>query len=164
MFISLSEIRLVRYICLQFRIRFQKFYEVFVIFLRIFEAYYCGRFEKTEEKRMRVRKCYAFKIVRFVLESILLRDVVVYGMSQMGREVGRGQYGVVYLCECYVGYQLCVIKFVVFFDDKYWNDLVLEFFYIRYCLCILYFDVCCISLLFVFFGRVILIDKQVFFY
>lgn len=128
---SLSEWRLAKSICAQFKERLKMSHEQFALALRQLESLHSGRLEKTEEHRLRVRKVYAPKIARYALESTSLRDLILHGMPQLGREIGRGQYGVVYACDSWAGHSPVALKSVVPPDDKHWNDLAMEFYYTR---------------------------------
>ncbi|KAG8199777.1 hypothetical protein JTE90_000870 [Oedothorax gibbosus] len=131
MLMSLSESKLARSICWQFRERLRASHEQFAASLRHLEAMHSGRLERTEEQRLKVRKLHAPKLAKFALESTSLRDIILYGMPHIGREIGRGQYGVVYSCDSWAGCSPCAIKSVVPPDDKHWNDLAMEFYYTR---------------------------------
>ncbi|GFS69497.1 hypothetical protein NPIL_611421 [Nephila pilipes] len=131
MLMSLSESRLARSICSQFRERLRASHDQFAASLRHLEAMHSGRLERTEEQRLKVRKLHAPKLAKFALESTSLRDIILYGMPHIGREIGRGQYGVVYSCDSWAGHSPCAIKSVVPPDDKHWNDLAMEFYYTR---------------------------------
>uniref|UniRef100_A0A9J8BPE3 Dual serine/threonine and tyrosine protein kinase n=1 Tax=Cyprinus carpio carpio TaxID=630221 RepID=A0A9J8BPE3_CYPCA len=95
------------------------------------EEGHTGRLERTEDLWLRVRKDHAPRLARLSLESRSLRDILLHGKPKMGRELGRGQYGVVYLCDSWGGRHPCALKSVVPPDDKHWNDLALEFHYTR---------------------------------
>ena len=127
----ISESRLAKNICSQFRTRLIRSHDAFSQSLRVLEMRHNGRLEKTEEQRMKLRKVFAPRVARCVLDSTSLRDLVLCGMPQLGREIGRGQYGVVYACDKWGGKGPCAIKSVVPPDDKHWNDLALEFYYTR---------------------------------
>ncbi|CAH1783636.1 unnamed protein product, partial [Owenia fusiformis] len=129
---SLSSARLAKSICSQIKERLKNSHDAFSSSLKQLEAKHSGRLEKTEESRLKVRKVHAPKVARLALESTSLRDIILYGMPDMGREVGRGQYGVVYSCERWAGYSPCAVKSVVPPDDKHWNDLALEFYYTKH--------------------------------
>ncbi|XP_022255837.1 dual serine/threonine and tyrosine protein kinase-like [Limulus polyphemus] len=128
---SLSDTRLARSICAQFRDRLKASHEQFLVSLQHLESLHSGRLQHTEEQRLKVKKMHAPKLARYALESTSLRDLILYGMPQIGREIGRGQYGVVYASESWHGFAPCALKSVVPPDEKHWNDLAMEFFYTR---------------------------------
>ncbi|XP_012680373.2 dual serine/threonine and tyrosine protein kinase [Clupea harengus] len=128
---SLSAAKLAKSICSQFRTRLNSSHEAFAASLRQLEEGHVGRLERTEDLWLRVRKDHAPRLARLSLESRSLRDVLLHGKPKLGRELGRGQYGVVYLCDSWGGKYPCALKSVVPPDDKHWNDLALEFHYTR---------------------------------
>uniref|UniRef100_A0A8C9WQX4 Dual serine/threonine and tyrosine protein kinase n=1 Tax=Scleropages formosus TaxID=113540 RepID=A0A8C9WQX4_SCLFO len=128
---SLSAAKLAKSICSQFRTRLNSSHDAFAASLRQLEEGHTGRLERTEDLWLRVRKEHAPRLARLSLESRSLRDVLLHGKPKLGRELGRGQYGVVYLCDSWGGHHPCALKSVVPPDDKHWNDLALEFHYTR---------------------------------
>ncbi|XP_018429540.1 PREDICTED: dual serine/threonine and tyrosine protein kinase, partial [Nanorana parkeri] len=128
---SLSASKLAKSICSQFCKRLKSSHEAFAGSLKQLEVGHSGRLEKTEDLWLKVRKEYAPRLARLSLESRSLRDVLLHGKPKLGRELGRGQYGVVYLCDSWGGHFPCALKSVVPPDDKHWNDLALEFHYMR---------------------------------
>ncbi|XP_057364454.1 dual serine/threonine and tyrosine protein kinase-like isoform X1 [Daphnia carinata] len=132
---SLSDNRLARVICSQFRDRLRQAHVAFLDSLRELESVHTGRLEKNEELFLRLRKILVPRVARLALESTSLKDMILFGMPQLGRELGRGQYGVVYSCDSWGPVAergiRCAVKSVVPPDDKHWNDLAMEFHYSR---------------------------------
>ncbi|XP_055342706.1 dual serine/threonine and tyrosine protein kinase-like isoform X2 [Paramacrobiotus metropolitanus] len=131
MMTSLSSTKLAKNICSQFRERLRHAHELFLLSIRQLECKHADRLEKMEQKRLKVRRLHAPKVSKLALESASAKDLICHGMPKLGREIGRGQYGVVYACESWAGYAPCAVKSVVPPDDKHWNDLAMEFYYTR---------------------------------
>ncbi|XP_076332963.1 dual serine/threonine and tyrosine protein kinase-like isoform X2 [Tachypleus tridentatus] len=131
MLASLNESRLASSICTQIQDQLKASHKQFATSLQQLESMHLARLKCTKEQRLKVRKIYAPKIAMCALESTSLRDMVLFGVPKLEREIGRGQYGVVYSCESWNGFSPCAVKSVVPPDDKHWNDLAMEFFYTR---------------------------------
>lgn len=99
--------------------------------MRFLENQLSGQLEQTEEQRIAIRKRHAPRFARLALESTSLYDLVQWGTPKQIREIGRGQYGVVFACESWGGVNPCAVKSVVPPDDRHWNDLAMEFYYTR---------------------------------
>ncbi|XP_066997388.2 dual serine/threonine and tyrosine protein kinase [Anabrus simplex] len=128
---SLSASRLARSISTQFRERVKSSHEAFQAALRVLENHYSGHLERTEEQRVAIRKYHAPKLARLALDSTSMCDVIQHGVPILGKEIGRGHYGVVFSCESWGGTGPCAVKSVVPPDEKHWNDLAMEFYYTR---------------------------------
>jgi dual serine/threonine and tyrosine protein kinase len=106
----------------------------FISCLKLLESKHSGRLEKAEESQNMIRRVIAPKFAKLRLESTSLRDYLLNGFPTLGKEIGRGQYGVVYHCQKWGKNENLAIKSVVPPDDKHWNDLALEFHYTKYVL------------------------------
>ena len=129
---GLSEAKLAKMICQQFKNKLQNSHEQFLNALKNLEVRQARKLEKNEERRMQVRKNLAPKISRLAMESLSLRDCALYGLPKLEGEIGRGQYGVVYACQTGWGkYTNVAIKSLLPPDEKHWNDLSMEYYYTR---------------------------------
>ncbi|XP_011693637.1 PREDICTED: dual serine/threonine and tyrosine protein kinase-like isoform X1 [Wasmannia auropunctata] len=129
---SLSAARLAKTISTQFRDKLRSSHDAFQTALKSLENYYSGKLERTEEQRVAIRKYHAPKLAKLALESTSMMDTIRFGIPQYGKEIGRGQYGVVFACDGWGGAPgPCAIKSVVPPDERHWNDLAMEVYYTR---------------------------------
>ncbi|XP_034943579.1 dual serine/threonine and tyrosine protein kinase-like isoform X2 [Chelonus insularis] len=129
---SLCPVRLAKTISMQFRDKIKSSHDVFHAALRSLENHYSGKLERTEEQKVAIRKIHAPKLAKLSLESTSMSDKVRFGIPHQGKEIGRGQYGVVFACDGWGGAPgPCAVKSVIPPDERHWNDLAMEFYYTR---------------------------------
>ncbi|XP_012278453.1 dual serine/threonine and tyrosine protein kinase isoform X2 [Orussus abietinus] len=129
---SLSSARLARTISTQFKDKIRSSHDAFQAALRSLENHCSGKLERTEEQRVAIRRYHAPRLAKLALESTSMSDIVRYGIPYQGKEIGRGQYGVVFACDGWGGAPgPCAVKSIVPPDDKHWNDLAMEFYFTR---------------------------------
>ena len=73
--------RLTRCISWQVKDRLREAHDSFASAMRALETRHSERLERTEEQRLRVRKQLAPRVARLALESVSIRDVLLFGMS-----------------------------------------------------------------------------------
>ncbi|XP_043188309.1 dual serine/threonine and tyrosine protein kinase-like [Amphibalanus amphitrite] len=128
---NINELRLSRVICSQLRDRLRRAHEAFVRSIGRLEAQLDGRLEQTERDRLRMKKLHAPHVARLALQAAAYVDAARFGVPQLAREIGRGQYGVVYSSGEWAGRRDWAVKSVIPPDDRHWNDLSMEYFYTR---------------------------------
>lgn len=84
------------------------------------------RFEEAQES---ILKQHAPRLSRVALDTSALRSYLQFGLPVLGKELGRGQYGVVYASSPWGGHTHLAVKSVVPPDEKHWKDLALEIYY-----------------------------------
>ncbi|KAH7645034.1 dual specificity protein kinase-like protein [Dermatophagoides farinae] len=129
---NLSEAKLAKCICTQFREKLKLAHETFLNSLANLETTLVTRLKEIDHRRQQVRKNDAPLFARLALESTSFIDAILYGSPELGKEIGRGQYGVVFSTKKSWGnYSRIAVKSIMICDDKHWNDLAMEFYYTR---------------------------------
>ncbi|XP_068624701.1 dual serine/threonine and tyrosine protein kinase-like [Battus philenor] len=128
---SLSPQRLARIISGQILERLSVAHETYQSALTSLETALANRLHHTEDVKLAIRKKYAPSFARLCLESTSMCDLLMYGTPELGREIGRGQYGVVYAARSWAGHSPVAVKSVLPADERHYHELAMEFFYTR---------------------------------
>ncbi|XP_052745125.1 dual serine/threonine and tyrosine protein kinase isoform X2 [Bicyclus anynana] len=129
---ELTPQRLARLISLQILERLGEAHERYQSALTALEAALANRLHHTEDIKLAIRKKYAPSFAQLCLESTSMCDLLMYGTPELGREIGRGQYGVVYAVRgAWAGHSPACVKSVYPADDRHYRELAMEFFYTR---------------------------------
>ncbi|XP_049881550.1 dual serine/threonine and tyrosine protein kinase-like [Pectinophora gossypiella] len=129
---ELTPHRLARVISTQILERLSVAHERYQSALASLEAALAGRLHHTEDVKLTIRKKFAPSFARLCLESTSMCDLLMYGTPELGREIGRGQYGVVYAVRGrWAGRAPAAVKSVLPADDRHYHELAMEFFYTR---------------------------------
>lgn len=129
---NLSEAKLAKCICMQFRDKLKVAHDNFVSSLANLESVLNHKMKDTDSRRNQVRKNDAPLFARLALESTSFIDAILYGIPELSKEIGRGQYGVVFSTKkSWANYSRIAVKSIMICDDKHWNDLAMEFYYAR---------------------------------
>lgn len=129
---SLNPHRLARLISTQILEKLSTAHERYQSALASLEAALTGRLHHTEDVKLAIRKKHAPSFARLCLESTSLCDMLMHGVPELGREIGRGQYGVVYAVRgSWGGHSPVAVKSVLPTDERHYHELAMEFFYTR---------------------------------
>ena len=127
----LSNTKLTHIICSQFNAILSESHDNFQNIMRQLSNRLDKIAEQNQMQKTKLRKQLSPKSAKLAIESVSLRDAILYGMPKVTRELGRGQYGVVTFCPSWGKYNPCAVKSIVPPDEKHWIDLSMEFYYAR---------------------------------
>ncbi|CAH2260390.1 jg15519 [Pararge aegeria aegeria] len=129
---ELTPQRLARLISVQILERLSEAHERYQSALTSLESALASRLHHTEDIKLAIRKKYAPSFAQLCLESTSMCDLLMYGAPELGREIGRGQYGVVYAVRgAWAGHNPACVKSVFPADDRHYRELAMEFYYTR---------------------------------
>ncbi|THD21804.1 Dual serine/threonine and tyrosine protein kinase [Fasciola hepatica] len=126
---ELSDTSIAKRLCVQITEKLRQSHENFLTTLRRLEVRTEIRNCRFEEAQENILKQHAPRLSRVALDTSALRSYLRFGLPVLGKELGRGQYGVVYASSPWGGHTHLAVKSVVPPDDKHWKDLSLEIYY-----------------------------------
>ncbi|CAG5098943.1 Oidioi.mRNA.OKI2018_I69.XSR.g16109.t1.cds [Oikopleura dioica] len=116
----------------QIKNRLYEAHENFITSMVLLDQKHQNRLNKVENTKLRLRRHVCPRLGRLMLENSSFRDLIMYGMPKIGREIGRGQYGIVAQSDHW-GHRIGVaVKSVIPDGDRQWGDLSLEFYYTKW--------------------------------
>ena len=98
----------------------------------LLEQKHQSRLNKVEQTKSKLRRHVCPRLGRLILEASSFRDSIMYGMPRVGREIGRGQYGIVAEADHWGHRARVAVKSVVPDNERQWGDLSLEFYYTKW--------------------------------
>lgn len=93
---SISATKLSKIFCNQMKERLKSSHLLFLSSIKALENKLNSRLEKNEDCQRLIRKSIAPRFAKLSLESASLKDYLLHGFPHLSKEIGRGQYGVVY--------------------------------------------------------------------
>ena len=90
------------------------------------------RLDRIEKTKSRLRKNACPRLGKLILEASSFRDAIMYGMPRLGKEIGRGQYGVVAEADNWGQRRRIAVKSIVPERECHWGDLAFEFYYTKW--------------------------------
>lgn len=126
---SLSQDSLARSVCGQLRLRLDCAHRRFENRIKQLEQQHSTRLQGMQKSWLDIRKTHAPRLSRLLLFSTSAKHVLAWGMPQHFKELGRGQYGIVYNLERWGPHENCAVKSLVPPDEKHLQDMAMEFYY-----------------------------------
>ena len=107
-------------------------HDVFTSSIILLEQKQQARLDRIEKTKSKLRKNACPRLGKLILEASSFRDAIMYGMPRLGKEIGRGQYGVVAEADNWGQRRRIAVKSIVPERECHWGDLAFEFYYTKW--------------------------------